>query len=62
MKKLFQRAFSAVTAAAIAAAIVLIPKPSNVASAQSPKIVTGVRLNELERPGASKDYWSGDLV
>ncbi len=65
MKKLIQRAVSALTATAIAAAMAFIPKPADVAgvaSAQSPKTVTGVRLNELERPGASKDYWSGDLV
>ncbi len=65
MKKLIQRAVSALTATAIAAAIAFVPKPAGVAdtaSAQSPKTVTGVRLNELERPGASKDYWSGDLV
>ena len=65
MKKLIQRAVSALTATAIAAAIAFIPKPAGVAdiaSAQSPKTVTGVRLNELERPGASVDYWSGDLV
>ena len=65
MKKLIQRAVSALTATAIAAAIAFVPKPAGVAdtaSAQSPKTVTGVRLNELERPGASTNYWSGDLV